>query len=59
MSWSPMATGISPKGTNVSVASSKVSHAVRLLFPRNADTVSQQVSAWKNGKRGPSAFDIA
>ena len=50
MSWSPMAAGISPKGTNVSVASSKVSHAVRLLFPRNADTVSQQVSAWKNGK---------
>ena len=57
MSWSPMAAGISLKGTNVSVVSSKISHAVRLPFPRKVDTVSQPVSAWINGK--PSAFDIA
>jgi hypothetical protein len=36
-------------------------HAVCLPFPRKAHTVSQPVSAWKNGKpnaRGSSAFDI-
>ena len=36
-------------------------HAVRLPFPRKAHTLSQPVSAWKNGKpnaRGSSAFDI-
>jgi hypothetical protein len=45
-----MAAGISLKGTNGSVASSKIYNAVRLPFPRKADTVSQPVSAWKNGK---------
>ena len=62
MSWSQMEAVVSFKRTNLSVTSSKISHAchvVRIPFPRKDDTVSQPVSAWQNGKPNTRGYLIS
>ena len=57
--------GLLLRWVNTSVASGKTSHVCHadfLPFPRNADTVSHPVKAWKKGspnKRIPRSFEIS